>query len=164
MEPSSRIFLGPLHKGLSAARRQSGVPERSLDLLVRLAGVGVLVCVLAVANVASLLLMRAAGRRREIGVRLALGVAPARLVSQLAAESALLALGAGAVALLIAALTGGALRFALASTAKWPDAVVDPRVVAFAIVVAAAIAMTAGLAPAAFALRTNVASSLLPRL
>lgn len=160
VESKSRVFLGPLNKAFSDARGQSGVPERSLDLIVRLGGVGVLVCVLAVANVASLLLMRAVRRRREIAVRLALGITRARLLSQLAIESALLALGASTVALLVADLTGATLRFALASTAKWPDAVLDPRIVAFAIVAASTIAMMAGLAPVAFALRTNLASSL----
>ena len=161
VEPASRIFLGPLQKALSAARQQTGVPERSLDLLVRLAGMGILVCLLAIANVASLLLLRAMKRRREIGVRLALGIPRSRLVGQFAVESVFLGVGAALVALAVAALTGGVLRGALSATANWPAAVIDARVVMFAVTAAVAVALAAGFAPAAFAFRADITSSLL---
>jgi predicted permease len=77
-----------------------------LPILMSIAGV---VLLLACANVANLMLVRAMGRRREIAIRLSLGASRWRLVRQLLVESLMLALAGGAVALLITFWTKGTL-------------------------------------------------------
>ena len=77
-----------------------------LPVLMSIAG---LVLLLACANVANLMLVRAVGRRREIAIRMSLGGSRWRLVRQLLVESLILALAGGGVALLITFWTQGTL-------------------------------------------------------
>jgi predicted permease len=86
--------------------------DHDTAIALRLSGVAVIVLLIACANVTNLLLARATRRRREVAVRLALGMSRARLAAMLITEAALLALVAGAVASL-AALWGGLLLRAL---------------------------------------------------
>lgn len=149
---------GPALAGTSM-RRINGMSERSLGLLVRLAVVGLIVALLAVANAASLLLMRALQRRREIAVRLALGISRSRLVGQLVTESIVLGTIAGVGALVASLWAGRALRFQLAHF-RWSNSVIDERVVLFAMGIAIVGASVAGLAPAVFALQSDVGAEL----
>ncbi|MBZ5537852.1 MAG: ABC transporter permease [Acidobacteriia bacterium] len=77
-----------------------------LPILMSIAG---LVLLLACANVANLVLVRAVGRRREIAIRMSLGASRWRLVRQLLVESLMVAMAGGAVALLITVWTAGTL-------------------------------------------------------
>jgi predicted permease len=77
-----------------------------LPMLMAIAG---LVLLLACANVANLMLVRAVARRREIAIRLSMGASRWRLVRQLLVESLMLALAGGGVALLITFWTAGSL-------------------------------------------------------
>jgi putative ABC transport system permease protein len=122
-----------------------------------------LVLVLACANVANLLMMRAAGRSREISVRLALGASRNRVVRQLLMESLLLAAGGG---LLGAALGGMALQLLKTSL---PESLHVPRlsevnldfpVLLFAAAVSILSAVIFGLAPALQSLKRNLGGDL----
>ena len=125
-----------------------------------LSGVALVVLLVVSANVANLLLARAASRRREIAVRLALGVGRFRLMRQLLVESLLLALGGGAAALLVAQWGGSLLRATLLPTVTWTEPPLDWRVAAVTAVVTLVTGLLTGLAPAVQASRPALTSAL----
>ena len=113
-----------------------------------LVGVTFIVLLIACANVANLLLARGARRRRELGIRVALGIPRQRLVGQLFLESTVLAGLGGVVGLAMAYWGGQLVRTAFLPQVAWPASSVNPRVLLFTLTVAVATGLLAGMAPA----------------
>ena len=133
---------------------------QEVSISTRLAGVTLIVLLIAIANVANLLLVRATRRRREIALRRALGVSAARLYAQLLTESVLLGLLGGAVALVVAYRCAAALRRLLLPHVQWATLAIDGRTVALIAGLSIAVGIVAGLAPALQARRPNLVDSL----
>ncbi|MGH7694428.1 MAG: ABC transporter permease, partial [Gemmatimonadaceae bacterium] len=120
----------------------------------------VIVLLIAGANVANLLLTRALRRRREVALRLALGVSRGRLLSQLLSESIVLAVLGGALGILVAHWGGAALRSSLLERSEAAAGFRDPRTVLFALGAAIVVGLLTGLAPVLQARRVNLTGDL----
>jgi len=140
------------------ADRAPGLRDRVLPVFTLLMAVTGLVLLISCANVANLLLARAAGRRKEIAIRLALGAGRGRVVRQVLTESVLLAGIGGAAGLLISYWVNDL--FYLFEIPRSFDISVDARVLGFAALLAVATAILFGIAPAAQAARGAPLSAL----
>lgn len=113
-----------------------------------LAAVSLLVLVIAMANGAGLLLARTIRRRREIAVRLALGISRGRLARLIVVESLLLAGLAGLLALGLVPLLAEVVRTTLLADVAWTSPPVDGRVVLVVAALTVVTGLLAGLLPA----------------
>jgi predicted permease len=150
------VFLDGGGAGLDSLRRQYSKP---LYVLMTMVG---LILAIACANLANLLLGRAAARRREIAVRLSLGAGRWRIVRQMLTESVLLSLLGGALGLIVAfagiqfitlLLANGRPDFTLHAALNWP-------VLGFSFALAMVAGLLFGLAPALQATRVDFTPAL----
>jgi len=150
------LSLAPGGRGISAVRSQASAP---LIVLMSMAG---LLLLIACANIANLLIARAAGRQKEIAIRLAIGAGRARLMRQLLAEGLCLSLAGGLLGILAAYWTGDLLLSYLPTdpSVRGLTATPDLRVLAFGLALSVLTGILFGLAPAWETFRTNVSGSL----
>ena len=131
-------------------------------LFSALLAVTALVLLVACANVANLLLAYASGRKKEIGIRLALGASRSRIIRQLLLESFLLSMFGGVIGLLFALWAKGIFLRFIPPTSQ-PASVsfeINGRVILFACLVTLATAIIFGLVPSLRASKTDLVTVL----
>ena len=147
-----RILATPLQRRLAGNLR---------PVLLVLTGAVALVLLIACANLANLLLARAASRQREIAVRMALGAARGRVVRQVLTESLVLALPGGLAGVAIAFLSVAALNtWKPLVLDRYPPISIDLRTLAFTFVLTLATGLVFGMAPALGSARVRIQESL----
>ena len=155
-ESLPELSLEDAGSGLDSLRRQYSKPLYVLMTMVAL------ILAIACANLANLLLARAAARRREIAVRLSLGASRGRVVRQMLTESVLLSVAGGALGLGVALagirliawlLANGREQFTLRAALDWP-------VLGFTFALAVVAGILFGLAPAIQATKSDFTPAL----
>jgi predicted permease len=151
-----RVTLTDASNGISALRLFFRQP---LILLMALVG---LVLLIACANVANLLLARAAGRQKEIAIRLSVGATRGDIVRQILIESLVLAAVGGALGMALATWGGRLLIAFMPFTEVTATISADPdwRILGFTAAVAILCGILFGLAPALQTTRPDLASTL----
>ena len=150
----ARVIVG-------AVQRERGPGQGgSTRVAMWLTGVTGVVLLIACFNVGNLLLARAFGRRREIAIRVALGVGRMQLLRQLALESVLLAMLGALAGLAMAEVGGGVFRVLLVPASDDPTILGDSRVLLFTLAATLGVAVITGLAPALHAARADVPTAL----
>lgn len=134
--------------------------EAALRVVRWLAGVSLVVLLIACANVANLLLARGVRKRREIAVRLALGVSRRRLIAEQVFESVGLAAIGGVLAVALAYWGAPAMQRVLLPEVYFPDAGLNDRVLLFAVLASLLAGVLAGLGPALQGARADLGGDL----
>ncbi|MCM3870779.1 MAG: ABC transporter permease [Pyrinomonadaceae bacterium] len=150
---NSYVQLADGSRGISGLRRVYAQALKMLMVMV------VLVLLIAGANVGNLLLSRAASRKAEISLRLALGASRYRIVRQLLCESIVLAVIGGLIGILLAQW-GVSVLVALVAKTSPLDVRPDSAVLAFTAVVSLSVGVLFGLAPALRASKTDLTTAL----
>jgi predicted permease len=154
-------FMASMHIQAVVRSLHEETVERARQLVRTLFLAIVVVLLIACANLAGLLLVRAIRRRREIAVRLALGARAGALLRQAILESLVLSVSGGLLGLFLAAIAVRVGVSWLPETLPRLDEIgLDWQVVAFAILLAVVTGVVCGLAPAFAALRTSVNDTL----
>lgn len=144
-------------KGFNPDRTNLQMP---LVILMSMAGLLVLLCAI---NVATLLLLRAAGRAREMSMRYALGAKRTRIVSQLMIEGGLLGIAGAAAGLALAPLVASTLVRLMTSADPGSEpysASIDARVLLFTLGIALVVSLLFSIAPVFHFLRPDLANAL----
>ncbi|MGH7475580.1 MAG: ADOP family duplicated permease [Longimicrobiales bacterium] len=153
-DANARVIAAPL----IAARGPLASEESAVAKW--LSGVSLLVLLIACANVANLLLARALRERREVTVRMALGISRGRLLAQTLTESLTLALLGGLAAIAVTYWGGAAMRTLLLPDVAWGDSALERRVL-FAILGLSLLAgLISGIVPSLQSLRRDLLEAL----
>lgn len=159
---------GSIHPHLSTEVRIGGLVEpampgfdrSSVNIATRLAGVSLIILLIACANVGNLLLARGMGRRKEIAVRLALGVNRGRLIRLLMIEGLLVSLCGAVIALVAAAWGASVLRRLLLPDVNWSSGPIDHRIVGFTLLLTMVAGAGAAVIPAIQSSNPDLVSAL----
>jgi predicted permease len=161
MRPSMLAQFGEMQMQLEpGVRGQSRTPDEARQPLTLLFGVTAIVLLICCANVANLLLARAASRSTEMAVRLSIGAGRRHIIGQLLGESMLLGVMGGIGGLLVARWSLTAMAAIMPGGPDMPTLELDTDMLGFAAALSLATGILFGLFPALHSTRPNLVSAL----
>jgi len=154
-------FPANLHIGAAVVPMSEEIVGNTRVQLLVLSGAAGAVLLIACANLASLLLSRAVGRKGELAIRSALGAQPGRLIRQLLVEATLLSLTGGLVGVLLAPAGIRVVnRLVPMGLVEQPSSILDARLLVFSLLLSIVTGVLFGLLPSAQAARSSVSDIL----